>query len=189
MNIGELLKTLAPTVASALGGPLAGAAVAAISSIFGTNATVDAVTKVLENGAMTPEQITAIKELELKYKNDEAERGFKYAELEYKKLELEVADRKNARDLQSATRSVTPEVLSWLIIGATLALEGYVLLNGVPPQVSEFVAGRILGTLDTAFATVLAYWLGTSFSSRGKDATIASNAAAAASTASNKGNS
>ena len=35
MNWVDTLKTLAPTVAVALGGPLAGAAVTAIGSIFG----------------------------------------------------------------------------------------------------------------------------------------------------------
>lgn len=174
----ELLKSLAPTVASALGGPLAGAAVTALGSIFGTPATADAITTVLQEGKMTPEQISSLKELELKYKNEEAERGFKYAELEYKRAELEVVDRKSAREMQTQTRSYTPEVLSWLIILATLSLEGYVLIRGIPPEVSELVAGRILGTLDMAFGTVLAFWLGTSFSSRNKDAVIAANSGA-----------
>ena len=66
MNINDLLKTLAPTVASALGGPLAGAAVTAISSIFGTSETADAVSEVLKNGSMTADQLSAIKQLELK---------------------------------------------------------------------------------------------------------------------------
>lgn len=177
MNLIELLKTLAPTVASALGGPLAGAAITAISSIFGTSATTEAVTDMLKSGAMTADQVSAIKQLELKYLNDEQERGFKYAELEYKKLELEVADRKSARDMQATTRSLTPEILSWVIVVATLALEAYIVINGVPAGSNELVVGRVLGTLDTAFGIVLSYWLGTSFSGKGKDAIIAAAAA------------
>lgn len=161
--MNDFLKTIAPTVASALLGPLGGAAVTALGSIFGvSDATQDKIADVLKSGGMTPEQLSQIRELEMKYKAEEAERGFKYAELEFK-------DRDSARQMQIATKSLTPEALSWLIIGATLSLEGYVLLQGIPAQVSEVVAGRILGTLDAAFATVLSFWLGSSIGSRNKD--------------------
>lgn len=163
----DILKSLAPTVASALGGPLAGAAVTALGGIFGlSNATQDKIADVISNGQMTPEQVARLRELELQFTSDERERGFKYAELEFR-------DRDSARQMQVATRSYTPEILSWLIITATLVLEGYVLTQGIPPQVSDIVAGRVLGTLDTAFVTVLSFWLGTSYGSRQKDATIA----------------
>ncbi len=166
MDFGDVLKSLAPTVASVLGGPLAGMAVTALGGIFGmSEPTQDKIADVIRNGQMTPEQVSALKALEMKYQAEEKERQFKYSELEFK-------DRDSARNMQVATRSVTPEFLSWLIIGATLALEGYVLTQGIPTQVSDLVAGRILGTLDMAFGTVLAFWLGSSFSSRQKDATI-----------------
>jgi len=164
----DLLKTLAPTVASALLGPMGGAVVTAIGSIFGMNdATQDKINDAFKSGQLTPEQLSEIKQLELKLQSEEKERGFKYAELEFK-------DRDSARQMQIATHSPTPEILSWLIIGATLGLEGYVLLEGIPPQVTDIVAGRILGTLDMAFSTVLAFWLGSSMSSRNKDAALLS---------------
>lgn len=162
-GFSDILKTLAPTVASVLGGPLAGMAVTALGGIFGlSDATQDKIAAVVQSGQVTPEQLAQIRELELKYKAEEAERGFKYAELEFR-------DRDSARQMQMATRSNTPEVLSWLIIGATLGLEGYVLTQGIPEAVSDIVAGRILGTLDMAFGTVLAFWLGSSYGSRLKD--------------------
>ena len=160
----DVLKTLAPTVASVLGGPLAGMAVTALGGIFGmSDATQDKLADVIANGQMTPEQVAAIKELELRFQNDEKERGFRYAELEFK-------DRDSARQMQVATRSVTPEALSWLIVGATLAMECYVLTQGIPPALPDIVAGRILGTLELAFGTVMAFWLGSSYGSRMKDA-------------------
>lgn len=166
----DLLKTLAPTVAAALGGPLAGMAVSAIGSAFGLDSpTKEKIEEAFSAGRMMPEQVAALKTLELQFQNDERERGFKYAELEFK-------DRDSARQMQIATKSYTPEILSWMIILATLSLEGYILLEGIPPMVSDLVAGRILGTLDTAFGTVLAFWLGTSYGSRAKDAIIARGA-------------
>jgi hypothetical protein len=85
---------------------------------------------------------------------------------------IEADDRASARSMQVANKSYMPATVSVVVIFAALGLEGYVLITGIPEAVSELVAGRILGTLDMAFATVLAFWLGSSSSSRTKDATI-----------------
>lgn len=163
MDFKSIIGAIAPTVASALGGPLAGIAVSAIGDMFGiAEPTQDNIKAAIESGQMTGEHVARLKELDMKLKAEEQERGFKYAELEFK-------DRDSARNMQIQTHSPTPEVLSWLIVGATLALEGYTLTQGIPPEVSDIVAGRILGTLDMAFGTVLAFWLGSSYGSRLKD--------------------
>lgn len=170
MNL-DWLKAIAPTVASALGGPLAGLAVTAVGAAFGwSDATKDKVLDTLQTGNLTADQITALKVAEIEMVKNEREFGFKFAE-------LEIRDRESARSMQIATKSSTPEVLSWVVIVSTVVLEGYVLLVGLPPEAPELVVGRILGTLDMAFATVLAFWLGTSKSSQTKDATIAAQAA------------
>jgi hypothetical protein len=162
------LKTLAPTVASALGGPLAGMAVTAIGGALGWD---DAKVKgMLDAGQLNAEQLSAVRIAETELKAREVENGFKFAE-------LEVRDRESARNMQVSTKSYTPGALSWVVIVATVVLEGWVLVNGLPSSTNEFVAGRILGTLDMAFGTVLAFWLGTSKSSQVKDATIAAQAA------------
>lgn len=57
-------------------------------------------------------------------------------------------------------RAKTPAVLSWIIVGATLWLDGYVMIKGIPSNVPDVVLGRILGTLDAALITVITYWLG-----------------------------
>lgn len=171
MNIPDWLLKIAPTVASALGGPLAGIAVSALGTAFGIpDATQAKITDVLQSSSMTGEQIAAIKQAELVLKQHESDNGFKFAE-------LDVRDRESARAMQIANKSNTPEVLSWIIVLATLGLEGYVLLYGLPPGAPDLVVGRVLGTLDTAFATVLAFWLGSSVSNRLKDSTIAAQAA------------
>lgn len=162
----DWLKGIAPTVASAMGGPLAGLAVTAIGSALGwKDTTKDDVNKLLSTGSLSGEQLLAVKKAELELKQHESDNGFKFAE-------LEIRDRESARAMQVALRSSTPEILSWLIIVATLILEGFTLLYGIAPGVSELVAGRILGTLDAAFVTVLTFWLGTSSGSRAKDAVI-----------------
>ncbi len=168
MSLPDWLLKLAPTVATALGGPLAGLATSALANALGVDPAK--VNDIMQSGQMTGEQIAAIKVAELELKKHESDNGFKFAE-------LDVRDRESARAMQVANKSYTPEILSWLIVTATLVLEGYVLIAGIPSQASDIVVGRVLGTLDTAFITVLAFWLGTSRSSQNKDAALAHAAA------------
>ena len=83
------IKQLAPTVASAFLGPMGGVAVAAMGNLLGvSDATQDKIAQVIQSGSLTPAQLTQIKLLELEYKNTEAERKFKYVDLEFKDLSL-----------------------------------------------------------------------------------------------------
>lgn len=154
--MNEFLKNIAPTLASALLGPLGGVAVSAIGNILGVNsATTETISKAFQDGKLTPEQLTAIKELELKYQNDEAERGFKYSELAFK-------DRDSAR-----TNNVAGGVqmhlfwLSLILLIVTLGTEIWVLFKGYPAALPEIIVGRVLGLMDAVAMMVLAYWYGT----------------------------
>lgn len=159
MDWKSTLGALAPTVASALLGPLGGAAVSAIGGILGIDApTQDKIAKAIQSGQLTPEQLSEIKKLELQYQNDEKERGFRYAELEFK-------DRDSARQMMAVSGAKTPAVLTWIIVSLVLGLEGAVLFYGTPEGVSEIVLGRVLGTLDTALMMALAFWFGTTHGS------------------------
>jgi len=59
----DWLKQLAPTIASALGGPLAGMAVSAISKAVGVEP--DQVQDMISSNKMTPEQVAGVKLAEL----------------------------------------------------------------------------------------------------------------------------
>jgi len=159
MNWLDTIKTIAPVVASALGGPLSGMAVSALGSLLKIpEPTQDKIRDAIETGQLTGEQISGIRVLELKLKADEAERGFKYAELEFK-------DRDSARNMNIQTGAKTPAVLTWIIVAIVLGLEGMILFHGLPTGVSEIVTGRILGTLDMSLMMVLAFWFGTTYGS------------------------
>lgn len=153
--MNDLLKNLAPTVASALLGPLGGVAVSAIGNILGvSDATVDKVSKVFENGQITPDQVADIKKLELQYKNDEEERGFKYADLEFKDRE---SARRMAVDGGIANKLF---VMSVIILVLCLGSEILVLFRGYPEKIPELVVGRVLGLLDAVALMVLSYYYG-----------------------------
>jgi len=159
-----VLKSVAPGLATALLGPLGGMAVTAIGSALGVSEPTQEKIQQALSGA-TPEDLLKVKQAEQQFQKD-------MRALDIDLERISASDRDSARKMAVETKAWTPAVLSWLIIVATLGIEGYILVNGVPAQVNDLVAGRILGTLDMAFMTVLTFWLGTSNSSRNKDATI-----------------
>ena len=154
--MNDFLKNLAPTLASALLGPLGGVAVSALGNILGVSgATTATISKSFQDGKLTPEQLSAIKELELKYQNEEAERGFKYAELAFK-------DRDSAR-INNVAGGVQMHLfwLSLILLVITLGTEIWVLFQGYPDDLPEIIVGRVLGLMDAVAMMVLAYWYGT----------------------------
>ena len=168
----DTIKQVAPTVATALGGPLAGAAVAALGGILGmSQPTQDNIAKVFADGQLTADNLAKIRELELQYQNEEKERGFKYAELQFK-------DTDSARTMQVATKSTTPTALTWIVVTLTLIAEGMLLFNAVPPAVDPIILGRILGTMDSALMLVLGFWFGSSHGSQQKTDIMAAAASA-----------
>jgi len=163
----DTLKALAPTVATALGGPLAGAAVSAIGSLLGIDKpTQETIGKMFTDGQITPDQLAEIRKLEMQYQNDEKERGFKYSELEFK-------DRDSARNMAIQTHSVTPSLLTWIIVTLTLLAEAALLFNQVPPGADPIIIGRVLGTMDSALVMVLSFWFGSNSNSQRKTELLA----------------
>lgn len=162
MNWQDVLKTVAPTVLSATLGPMGNVAYSAIASILGVPQ--DKVESAIAKGMMTPEQISQIKALEMKYQAEEAERGFRYAELEFKNVQ-------GARDMQVATRSPVPAVLTYLL---TLGFFGVLGMMFYAPELKESAPLMImLGSLGTAWTSACAFWFGTTSSSREKTALLA----------------
>lgn len=152
----KAIEAIAPTVATALGGPLAGAAVSALGSLFNiSEPNQEKIKNFIESSQMTSDHIYRLKELELKYQADEKERGFKYAELMFK-------DRDSAR--QANVAGGTQKMLfalSLLLLAVSLGAEVFVLFKGYPNDVPDIVIGRILGLLDAVAMLVLTYWYGT----------------------------
>ena len=165
MNWLDTLKTLAPTVATALGGPLAGAAVAAIGDALGVSgATQETIGKLFKDGQITSEQLAEIRKLEIQYQNEEKERGFKYAELEFKSVD-------SARAMQTATQSKMPAVLTVLItLGFFLVLG---LLFFRPELKGNEIVMVMVGQLSAVWGGCITFYFGTTFGSQGKNVLLA----------------
>jgi len=163
-KFGYLIETIAPTIATAIGGPVAGMAVKALSTaLLGhENGTKDDITNALATA--TPDQIVAIKK---------ADNNFK---VQMKKLDIDLErisadDRDSARKMRIETKDRTPDPLSFVVIISWVVIQFYIFSHVIDPTMRELVA-RILGTLDAALTLVLSFWFGSSNGSRQKDDTL-----------------
>lgn len=108
----DWLKQIAPTVASALGGPLAGMAVSAISKAIGVDE--DKVGDLISNNKLTADQVAQIKIAEIELQKQAQELGLNFEK-------LAVDDRKSAREMQATTRSMMPPILAGAVTLGFLA--------------------------------------------------------------------
>lgn len=157
---GGILAALAPTVASVLGGPLAGMATTAIIGALGLapDASKEQVMQAIAGA--TPEQLIKLKEVEAQLI------------LDLKKLDvdLEKVSADNTRDARArevATKDWTPRVLAFSIMALYIGVQAYIL-GYVVPEASVNIVMRSLGTLDAAVGLVLGYYFGSSVGSANK---------------------
>jgi hypothetical protein len=157
--MNEFLKTLAPLLGNALGGPLGGAAASFIASKLGIeDKTIEAVSEVLNSGKMTPDQISQIKLAELDFQ--------KFLESNKIRLaELDVDNAKDARAMQITTKAYTPAVLTYLITCGFFGILGYMMSSDY--QTSEPLL-VMLGSLGTAWVATIQFWFGSSHGSAQK---------------------
>ena len=156
------LEQVAPTIATALGGPLAGLAVTAISKVIGIDE--KDVQATIDSGKMSADQIAQLKFAELEFQKQTQELGLNFEK-------LAVDDRKSARDMQISTHSFVPAMLSVLVVTAWAVIQYFLLTHVIATEMREIII-RILGTLDAALMLVLSFYFGSSNSSQAKDKMI-----------------
>lgn len=160
----SIVATVAPGIATALGGPLAGMAVSALSTkLLGkpdaTQAEVQ--TAIL---AASPADLLKLKEAEMDFQKAMAEAGIKLEE-------IAAGDRANARDREIKTQDWTPRILAAVVVVGWVGVQWYLMRNVIDGSMRELVA-RVLGTLDSALMLVLSYYFGSSANSRAQSDTI-----------------
>jgi len=163
-KIGGLLGQIAPTIATAIGGPVAGMAVKALAGALGLSpeASADDVQTAMMNA--TPEQLAAVKKVDADFK-------VQMKQLDINLEEIAAGDRKSARDMMVQTGVQTPAVLSYSVIVAWVFIQYYLFTTVIDPSMRELIA-RVLGTLDGALMLVLSFWFGSSSGSHAKDQLI-----------------
>lgn len=172
-DIANIIKVVAPWIGTALGGPLGGLAVEAASNALGLSAkTSDAVKQAI--GGASPEQMLALKKADQDFAIQMQALGFKNeADLEA----VAASDRDSARKMQIGTPSWVPAALSvFVTFGYFIVLIGMMTKSLVISD--SQVALMMLGSLTTAWGSVLAYWFGTTRESNRKSDMLAQSSPA-----------
>ena len=153
----EWLKAIAPTICTAIGGPFGGLAYEAISKVLGISQ--DDAKKMLDDGKLTSDQIAAVQQAEIQLKA-------KAQELNLDFETLAVADRKSAREMQTATKSFVPPFLAISVTFGFFGILVALMTNAVQhaPQIDI-----MLGSLGTAWTGIIAFYFGSSAGSQAKD--------------------
>lgn len=159
-TFGPLIGSVAPTIATALGGPVAGLAVKALSgALFGhEDASQDEIQAALANP--TADQLAALKKIDADFK------------VQMKSLDIDLeriaaSDRDSARNYAILTHDITPRIIAVLVIAAWVTVQWFLLHNVIPDAMRELIA-RVLGTLDGALMLVLSYYFGSAHKHSGQ---------------------
>jgi len=165
-KIGGLLGQIAPTIATAIGGPVAGMAVKALAGALGL--TPDASADDIQTAMMsaTPEQLAAIKKVDADFK-------VQMKELDIDLERIAAGDRDSARNMQMRTSDWIPRAMAIMVTFGFFGILTWLLTKGVPPTGSETLI-YMLGALGTAWTGIVQFYFGSSAGSKAKtDALVA----------------
>jgi hypothetical protein len=155
----KLIASVAPTIATALGGPFAGIATRALSKVVlgKETSTEQELEEVL--GLASPELIVAIKKADQDFQRQMAE-----LDVDLEKIAAE--DRHSARRMNVANRSWAVPVLATLtVLGFFLTL-GYILTGNV--TLESTLLGVVIGQIGSKAEQVYNFFFGSSVGSKEK---------------------
>lgn len=161
-----LVKSIAPTIGTALGGPLGGIAGVALTKALGLGdaAAKDETALAAAVQGASPDQLLLLKQADQEFALQMQKLGFENLEA----LEaIAAGDRANAREREVKTQDWTPKALGLAI---TLGFFGllYFLLRHEPPSGSRDILNIMLGSLGSAWIGVVTYYFGSSAGSARK---------------------
>lgn len=169
-NIASNVSALAPTIGTAIGGPVgsvSGLGIKAICDFFGVDSTSKDAAAQVETAlnGMTPEQAVALK------KNDQ--------DFKIKMADLGVKDRDSARNREKQIGSRETAILAYLALGAFISVVAavlYALLFGKGIESIGTLGGSIIGSIITLLSQkveqVFSYFFGSSKGSQDKTSVL-----------------
>ena len=159
--LSDLLKSVAPGLATIVAGPLGGAAVKAMAEKLGVADTVEAVTKAVQEDPQAAEKL---------------------AQIDLEKLKLENEDRASARNAHMAIATsanalmlekLTPPLLALGTVGLAFLLVGVLIFVNIPDS-QENIIIYALGFITSAATQVLGFYFGSSQGSKDKSQALTS---------------
>lgn len=152
-----LLKQISPVIATALGGPLAGTAVSALSTVLlgKENGTETEIAQALSTA--TPDMILKLKQAD----NDFAA---KMKELDIDLEKISAGDRDSARKREIEVKDKTPRNLAYLYTAGYFIMIFALFKFGVP-EASRDLMNTLVGILSAAEIGIVTYYFGSSHGS------------------------
>jgi len=162
----SLVGSVAPTIATALGGPLAGMATKALSgALLGKeNGSEKEISEVLLSA--NPDTLLKLKELEQSFAI-----CMKELDIDLEKIASE--DRNSARQREIAIKDNAPKVLAGVIVTGFFAILGVISFVELPAA-SQAPVNILLGALTAMLSQVGNYYFGSSAGSSKKNEMIGS---------------
>ncbi|MFN7726299.1 MAG: hypothetical protein ACK5QH_14625 [Rubrivivax sp.] len=169
MDWKKIVGAVAPTLATALGGPLAGMAAAAVSdALLGKpNGTDAEIATALQAGG--PDALLRLKQADQAF-------AVRMQELGIDLERVHANDRADARGREVKTGDkATPRVLAGLIVGGFLLMVWFVLaghVGGLKDPVAAGLIGTLIGYVSAKADQVVSYYFGSSAGSAEKTALL-----------------
>ena len=146
----NIVGAVAPTLGTAIGGPMGGMAANMIADVLGVPNDQKSIEKAIQNA--TPEQMLELKKAEQQFE-------VQMKELEVDVFKLETQDKQNARGMFS--KDWTARIIGIATIGGFL---GYIFLVTLQPpeQNSEALINLVLGYLGGLASAIISFYFGAS---------------------------
>tara|TARA_R110000751_G_scaffold79366_1_gene160001 strand:- start:3407 stop:3880 length:474 start_codon:yes stop_codon:yes gene_type:complete len=148
--IKNVIGAVAPTLGTALGGPMGGMAANMISEVLGCDPEPKKIQKAIEQA--TPEQLAELKKVETEF-------DIKMKELDVDLFALETADIQDARG--KFGKDWTARIMGIVVVGGFM---GYIFLVTLQPpeQNSEALINLVLGYLGGLASAIISFYFGAS---------------------------
>lgn len=168
MSIKDILKTAAPWISAAIGGPFGVVAVDAIGAALGLSEKTESAIKSALSGA-TPEILAAMKKADQEFEFKMRMSGYEHHQ---KLAALAVENTNSARQMQISVKSYLPPILAIII---TLGFLGICvgMMSGVLVIKDNQALLVMLGALGTGWGNVLNFYFGSTAESGRKTEMIA----------------
>jgi hypothetical protein len=171
----NVVERLAPAIATGLGTPLLGGAVAALENVFGLTPKDNASITDRQNSlavaiaGATPEQLAAMRRADQDYMVRMTEAGFKDTEA---LAALAVQDRVSARQMQMSTQAVIPAILAIVVTLGFFGTLAMMMFHIMPTDAHDSMM-LMLGALGASWGAVVQFYFGSSAGSADKTRLLA----------------
>ena len=169
MDLLKIVGAVAPSLATAIGGPLGGMAMKVVAEVLGLPADSSEKDVSKAMAAATPDQLLALKKADQDF-------AVRMRELDIDLEKIAASDRDSARRREAQVRDWMPRVLAFVVVAGFMATVFLVLLgyvDGMKDPLMATTVGTLIGFVSAKAEQVIAYYFGSSSSSQQKTQLLA----------------